>query len=59
MNSGAYSDPLATVRHSSQQYASDMENPTNSMASFAAASIFNTASQAISVVLLAYSVRKQ
>jgi hypothetical protein len=36
-----------------------MENPTNSMASFAAASIFNTASHAISVVLLAYSVRRQ
>lgn len=36
-----------------------MENPTNSMASFAAASIFDTASYATSVVLLAYSVRKQ
>jgi hypothetical protein len=36
-----------------------MENPTNSMASFIAASIFNAASYAISVVLLAYSVRKQ
>jgi hypothetical protein len=59
MNSGAYSGPLASVSHSCQQYTSDMENPANSMAPFAAASIVNTDSYAISVVQLAYSVRKQ
>jgi hypothetical protein len=35
-----------------------MESPTSQIASFAAASIFNTASYAIGVVLLAYSVRE-